>query len=273
MTEGARETDQPRLVRARASVVRALLRALLLLIVTTSCYLAFLIHRFISGDRVRRYRTATLWTGIWARAFGRITGQRVSWSGPQPPSGSLLCPNHLGYADILAIASVTRSFFVSRADAADWPLVGVLVRSSEQILVSRKRNRGLEATARQISDRLAAGQTVCVFLEGTSTGGDRVLPFLPALVQPAIDCGAPVVPVALRWSSPDPAVVVADDIAYWGDHRFPVHFWRLLGLKRTRVEIIFDEPCPLETDRKRMASQARDRVVQLWRSQDRRNEA
>ncbi len=250
---------------AQTSVVRAAIRVALLLVVTSAYYGVFLIHRYVSADRLGRYAAALYWSQKWAKAFGRIAGMRVGVKGSPPPAGSLLCPNHLGYADILAIAATTRSFFVSRADAADWPLVGALVRRSEQILVSRKRDRGLGATAKQITERLAAGLSVCVFLEGTSTGGDGILPFLPALLQPAIDSGAPVTPVALRWSSPDPAVVVAEDVAYWKDHRFPVHFWRLMGLKGTRVEIVFGQPYLPHGDRKRLAAELHRQVTQLWR--------
>ncbi len=249
---------------ARASASRAAVRVALICVVTTAYYWAFLIHRLAAADKVRRYEAALYWSQKWAQAFGRIASLQVVVRGSPPPAGTLLCPNHLGYADVLAIAASTRCFFVSRADAADWPLVGPLVRSSEQILVSRKRDRGLGATAKQMADRLAAGLSVCVFLEGTSTGGDTILPFLPALLQPAIDCRARVAPVALRWSSPDPAVVVSEDVAYWKDHRFPAHFWRLMGLKGTRVEVVFGEAHFPGLDRKRLAARLHQQVNQLW---------
>ncbi len=261
MTRHRNQTGTP---PARASFFRATVRVGLIFVVTTAYYCVFLIHRFAFPDRTRRHNAALFWTHKWAKAYGRIANLQVVVKGSPPPAGTLLCPNHLGYADIFAIAAATRSFFVSRADAADWPLVGVLVRSSGQILVSRKRDRGLGVTAKQIEERLVAGQSVCVFLEGTSTGGDVVLPFLSALLQPAIECGARVVPAALRWSSPDPNVLVAEDIAYWKDHRFPVHFWRLMGLKGTRVEVVFGEACSPGLDRKRLAAKLHKEVVGLW---------
>jgi 1-acyl-sn-glycerol-3-phosphate acyltransferase len=47
--------------------------------------------------------------------------------------------------------------------------------------------------------QLQSGDHVTVFPEGTTTAGDRVLPFHAALFQSAIDARTPVVPLALRY--------------------------------------------------------------------------
>ena len=88
-----------------------------------------------------------------------------------------------------------------------------------------------------VSRELKEGGTVCVFLEGTSSGGDSVKPFKPSLVQAAIDADAPLAPVAIRYRPFESGVVVAEEVAYWKDHVFGPHCWRLLGLRGALAEV------------------------------------
>ncbi len=250
--------------RRHSNPLRAVARLLLLIPWTVVLYVAFLIRRLGLRRREDLLRVAPAWAGLWARGTARLMGVRIAHE-PLPPRGVLLCPNHLGYADVLALAATLPCFFVSRADAASWPLIGRLIRASEQVLVSRRRHRDLKTnTSSLIAERLRCGQSVSVFLEGTSTGGDRLLPFLPALLQPAIDTGADIVPVGLRWEAEAAGMTVADDVAYWGDHRFPTHFSRLLGLPGCRVTIRFGSPISTRgRDRKELAREVRRQVQRL----------
>ena len=196
--------------------------------------------------------------------MGRISGVRVTAERPAPAPPVLLCPNHFGYADILALAGITGCFFVSRADAADWPLLGPLIRGSEQVLVSRKKGRDLANTSEQISQRLRAGQAVVVFLEGTSTGGDLLLPFYPALLKPASETGVAVVPVAITWSTDQIGVSVSEDIAYWGEHNIVTHLWRFMGIGKKSAHIEFGTPRSAEgRKRKELAAELRSEILKM----------
>ncbi len=96
------------------------------------------------------------------------------------------------------------------------------------------------------------------------------MPFHASLLQPAVDCGGAVVPVAIRWKAEDPAVDVAEDIAYWKDHTLVPHLWRLLGLRGVSAELTFGAPVnSAGKDRKALASEARTRVVALLESSGR----
>lgn len=169
----------------------------------------------------------------------RASGFQVRLRGSAPPDGALLAPNHTGYADILALGSCVPVFFVPKAEIASWPVIGALVRMAGNVMTVRKASRALSSAAQGIAQRLRCGCSVCVFLEGTSSGGDGVLPFRSSFLQPAIDTGAPIVPVAIRWASADPDVVPSEDIAYWKNHTFGPHFLRFLGLRDVYAEITF----------------------------------
>ena len=81
----------------------------------------------------------------------------------------------------------------------------------------------------------------------------------------AIDAGAPICPVAIRWIPGDPAMDVGEDIAYWREeHTFGPHAWRLLGFKGIRAEIVYGETISSEGHtRKTLAAAAHDAVAAL----------
>jgi 1-acyl-sn-glycerol-3-phosphate acyltransferase len=185
--------------------------------------------------------------------------------GAAPDTASLIAPNHVGYLDIIAVGAACPVVFVSKADVRSWPIVGHLFSFSEHIGVARADRRSLAAVNASIAERLSAGMSVCVFLEGTSSCGTGLLPFHASLAQPAVDSGAPVVPVALRWESDSDRVNIVEDVAYWRpEHAFAPHAWRALGLRGLRVTVRFGQPIPATArDRKELAASAREQVLRL----------
>lgn len=219
----------------RSSALLASFRlALILAITAVLASLCFI--RLAFAPDARKDAVALAWTQRWCRALCFAVGLRVRVHGA-PPAGVLLAPNHVGYVDVLAIGGRVRCFFLSRADVAHWPLVGALFRMTRHIGIERERRAALAEAIRAVAQRLERGSRVCVFLEGTSGPGQHLLPFRASMVQAAIDAGAPIVPVGLRWSIAGGSV--AHDVAYWGGHEFGPHAWRLLGLRNVAVDIRF----------------------------------
>lgn len=233
---------------------------------TLYCYCACLVSRATTSDRTEKRARSAEWTHRWLRHGAPIAGIRIDVRGTLPSAPALLTPNHLGYLDILAVGAACPAVFVSKADVRSWPVIGHLFDMSEHIGVTRSDRRSLTGVNASIAERLAGGLRVCVFLEGTSTNGSRMLPFYASLAQPALDTGAPIVPVALNWSADTPSLNIAEDVAYWRpEHNFVTHAWRVMGLRGIRVTVSFGDPIPTgtSTDRKVLAAQAREAVVGL----------
>lgn len=218
-------------VTLRPNALLAARRAAGIFGVSLAMLAVYLTLRAVRRDPAARLRLAAEWTRRWTQRMARFCGLRVSSEGPLPPPGALLVPNHCGYTDVLVLGTLLRCFFAPKAEAAHWPLIGPLIRVGEQVTIVRRGGRAVLDAAAQIAARLELGERVCLFLEGTSSGGG-VLPFKPSLLEPAMRLHSPIVPVAIHYRALDPAARVAEDVAYWKpDHTLGPHLWRLLGLR------------------------------------------
>jgi 1-acyl-sn-glycerol-3-phosphate acyltransferase len=88
-----------------------------------------------------------------------------------------------------------------------------------------------------------------LFPEGTSSGGESVLPFRSSLLQAAIANDLVMIPAAIHYRVDQPALVERD-IALWGDMKLPVHLWNLLGIRSFEALLAFGEPLSPNSDRK-----------------------
>ncbi|MFN0058392.1 MAG: lysophospholipid acyltransferase family protein [Planctomycetota bacterium] len=229
---------------------------------TLALLVPYLALRTLRPTRRARYRLALDWGRRWQRAMVAIIGIRVAVHGAIPPGSFLITPNHLGYLDVFAVGSVFKCFFVAKAEMARWPAIGSLFRLSAGIGVQRAARRAIPIVIDQMRERFALGHSVCVFLEGTSSGGASVMPFHSSLTQAAIDAPARVLPIALRWSCADPSVNIAEHVAYWKDHVFASHVWRVLGLRGLQVEVAMADPIsPAQETRATLTTRAHDTVV------------
>lgn len=252
--------------RAPSNPLLAGARAILVVVFTFFMVIPFVIQAKLARDPRRRYEVATHWTQRWAKMLLKVCGIRHRIVGPMPPAGAFLTPNHISFGDIAAIAASLPTFFVSKIEAADLPFFGWLIRLTGTPLVRRSRSRGaLSRTYADVIDRLEKRQSVVVFLEGTTTAGDRILRFQRPLIEAAVKANAPIVPMAVCWQVTRPGLSVARDIAFFRLTSMFGLLWRLLGLRGIGVEIRFGEPIAVEgLDRKQLAELAREQVVELF---------
>lgn len=117
----------------------------------------------------------------------------------EPGAGVLVVAGHIGWSDVVVLAAVQPLSFVARADLIDWPMLGKLAELMRIIPIERERLRALPGVVAQIAERLAAGERVAAFPEGTTWCGRAYGKLRPALFQAAVDTGTPVQPIRLRY--------------------------------------------------------------------------
>ncbi len=231
---------------------RGVRRVALLSVTTGALYGIYLGGYALRRDRIRRAAFRSRMIQRWARTSLWVLGARIRESGP-PPESSLVVSNHLSYLDILVLGSRFPSLFVSKAEVARWPVMGLLARTSGTIFVDRDRKRDLPKVASQIAGELEAGSSVVLFPEGTSSGGADLLPFRPSLLAPAAQTGRPVRYASLRYQAPPGHPPASQCLCWWGDMAFGGHFWALLRLPYFDADVRFGAEPVGGTDRKVLA--------------------
>lgn len=253
-------------VRA-ADVARACTRLAWLATSSTARYLVWLAGHLALAHRPASRRNWRSWCmRRWARAAVRAAGLHMHVRGPVPEAPFLLVANHLSYIDIIVLAALADGRFVARHDLGNWPLIGLLVRAGGTILVQRDRRADTVTASTSMRQAIEEGSGVILFPEGTSTSGQRVLPFRSSLFEPAIELRQAVHAAALYYTTPVGSPPAADAVCWWGDASFMPHLWHLLQLPRIDAYVAFGERAINGDDRKALCASAQDAVTSLHES-------
>lgn len=181
-------------------------------------------------------RRASRW---WLAELTRILRMEVTVVGELPAQPSLFVANHVSWIDIPVLGGIAGVHFLSKAEVAEWPLIGRLATAAGTLYIRRGQGQ-VRQRARQIAAHIGLGNPVLVFPEGTTTDGRDVRAFHSPLFTAASDHGYPVQPVAIRYldenGEPHPWV------PFIGDDEFTAHLWRLLGGDAVQVEVHFLPP-------------------------------
>jgi 1-acyl-sn-glycerol-3-phosphate acyltransferase len=137
---------------------------------------------------------------LWSRGALFALGVGLVTHGEAPRPGSLVVANHVSWLDVLAISAVCRASFVCKQEIASWPVLGWLLKRAGTVFMRRASAWGAWRAVLAIAPRLGGSANVAVFPEGTTSSGDAVLPFYPALFQSAVNAKGPIQPMALVYA-------------------------------------------------------------------------
>ena len=105
----------------------------------------------------------------------------------------MIVSNHVSWLDISVLTSIAPVVFVAKQEIASWPLFGLLARLQRTVFVNRTQRHGPPDVNAEIAQPpWSSGDPVVLFGEGTSSDGNRVLPFRSALIGAARDALAAV---------------------------------------------------------------------------------
>ncbi|WP_246262194.1 lysophospholipid acyltransferase family protein [Aromatoleum evansii] len=139
----------------------------------------------------------------WSQRLLAILGVELRTKGTAVQPGCMLVANHISWLDIFVINAIAPSAFVSKAEVRAWPLIGWLAAKSETVFLRRGSRGHAKIINAEIGALLDAGRNVALFPEGTTTDGSHVLHFHAALLQPAIESGHAIQPMAISYHHPD----------------------------------------------------------------------
>jgi 1-acyl-sn-glycerol-3-phosphate acyltransferase len=219
------------------------------------------------------------------RQVCRLIGVRLSVEGElEEGRPVLLVANHTSWLDIPVLSAVAPVSFVAKKEVGRWPFVSSLARLQRTVFVDREKRTMAGETANEIMRRLGEGDTIVLFAEGTSSDGNRVLPFKTSLFAaakpparakealPISDIQVQTLSIVYTRLHGVPLGRADRPVVGWyGDMEMTGHAWQLLQAGPLDVRIRIGPPQPLDSfaDRKDLAARSeievRENVVRILR--------
>ena len=140
----------------------------------------------------------THWAPGLANPAGGLTvdgAESIDWSRPY-----LVVANHESLLDIcvLFMAVPVPLRFLLKDEMRRVPFLAGYARATGMLFITRDDRRAGPQLRRQVAGVLGAGQSLCLFPEGTRTRDGRLGEFKSGSFQAAIDAGVDVLPIALH---------------------------------------------------------------------------
>ena len=151
----------------------------------------------------------------------------------------LFVSNHSSWLDVLVLGATLEASFVAKHEVGTWPVIRTVARLGRTVFISRTR-AGTKGEAGSIRERLAAGDSLILFPEGTTCDGGRVLPFRSAFLSVA-DAAQAVQPVSVVFDRLGGLPACRRDrplFAWYGDTDIFTHFWRLARRSNARATVV-----------------------------------
>lgn len=232
----------PEPLRPRARPVLGAIRLVLVVAWTViACTLQAGLIRLPGGAKRRfarfYWRQVCRLLGLGIRRLGR------SVAGQGRPV--VFVANHSSWLDIPTLGGQLQACFVSKAEVAGWPGVGVVARLGRSVFVSRTR-AGTGRERDGMTARLRAGDDLLLFPEGTSSDGTRVLPFRSSFLALAEEADPPLIqPVSVVYDRLGTLPALRRNraqFAWYGGMDLAPHLWSLAQRRGLRATVLFHPP-------------------------------
>lgn len=202
----------------------------------------------------------------------RLLGLKVQTHGEKTDTQPVLfvC-NHVSYLDITVLGSALKgASFVAKSEVASWPFFGTLAKLQRTVFVDRAARRQTTEQRDEMTRRFEQGDALILFPEGTSSDGNRVLPFKSALFSVAEKRprgqALTVQPVSVTYTKLDNHPMgryLRPFVAWYGDMDMADHIWTFAGLGTVTAEITYHRPVTIDQfgSRKEMARHCEEKVA------------
>jgi lyso-ornithine lipid O-acyltransferase len=193
-------------------------------------------------------RPKVVFARVYWALFCRLLGMHVRLVGTPARARArrvVFVSNHSSWVDIAVLGGRLDGCFVSKSEVAGWPVVSLIARLGRTLYVSRHR-ASIRHERDDMRARLAAGDNLILFPEGTTSDGSRVMPFRSAFFAMAEGPDPPLI---------QPVSVVYDRLAglptgratrplfsWYGDMDIASHYWRLAQNQGLRATVLLHTP-------------------------------
>jgi lyso-ornithine lipid O-acyltransferase len=216
-----------------------------------------------------RGRGKVMFAQVYWAVFARLLGLRVRVIGTPistPGRPVVYVSNHSSWLDIPVLGGRLDGCFVAKSEVSGWPVVSLIARMGRTVYVSRNRRATINERD-SMRGRLAAGDNLILFPEGTTSDGSRVMPFRSTFFAIAQGENTPLIqPVSVvydRLAGLPTGRASRPLFAWYGDMDIASHYWRLAQHRGLRATVLLHAPLDPATfpDRKALSRAVWDIVA------------
>lgn len=200
----------------------------------------------------------------WSRQLLAILNISILIEGQPPLSGKwgcLVVANHVSWLDIIVLNAIHPSRFIAKSEVRDWPVIGWISQRCGTVFIERALRQNAATVNQRISQLFKQDVSIGLFPEGTTTDGKTVGHFHSALMQPAIDTGIRLQPMALRYreKSGEPGSAAI----FVGEMTLAQSIWKILRCPQQSAVVVFTLPLMTKnTNRRTLAYAAHEAISQ-----------
>jgi 1-acyl-sn-glycerol-3-phosphate acyltransferase len=214
-------------------------------------------------------RPKVVFARIYWAVFARMLGVRVRVIGtmekPRDGRPVVFVSNHSSWVDIAVLGGQLEGCFVAKEEVARWPVIRTIARLGRSVFVTRQR----AATSRErdaMQQRLAQGDGLILFPEGTTSDGARVLPFRSAFFAVATGENPPMLqPVSIvydRLGGLPTGRANRPAFSWYGDMDIASHYVKFGQQRGMRATVVLHAPVdPRDFPERKALAQAVWQVV------------
>ncbi len=216
----------------------------------------------------------------WHRVAHRLLGLKIHIHGDLDRRRPLLiAANHSSWKDIIVLAAVADVVFIAKSEVKSWPLFGWLARWQRSVFIERERRRQTGSQVSEVARRLADGEIVVLFAEGTTSDGNRLLEFKSSLFGAAAAAletsptgNVAIQPVAIAYTHAHglPLGRYSRPLAAWpGDTELTPHLIGVIKEGAIDVQVCFGESVVYDRDsnRKEVTKKVEQQVRRMLQAQ------
>jgi len=149
--------------------------------------------------------------------------------------------------------------FFAKEELFKIPVLGWYIRRVNAFPVNRGQGDiGAVKTAQRV---LEAGEGLVLFPEGTSSGGETILPFKSSLLAPAARQTHSLTAGLLQYELRDGDV--SEEVCYWKDMTLVPHLVNLCSKRTIQASVYFNRVREGSADRKQLARQLHAEVLRM----------
>lgn len=191
-----------------------------------------------------KFRIISRWTKIFNRFLRLIFKIKIIIEGDTSylgKSGILIVSNHLGYLDGIVLGSIFAVVYTTKIQVKSWPLFGWMTKVSGTIFIDREKKGKVSDYIQQTARMLKSKVNVLVFPEGTSTNGQRLLPFQSIHFQPPLMAKSVILPISITYTRIDKEEFSLDNrdrVCWYGQMKFYTHLLSVLELSNIEARLV-----------------------------------